>query len=110
MPDMEARADPPAAPRTDAAGRRPAGARDTARRVRDFALAFVQAMPAGTQIGAALLVVLTSLTEGIGLALLVPLVALIGETATSQGQIAGFAARALAAFGLPLSLQVLIAV
>src|SRR5262249_22618088 len=81
---------------------------NTIRRLGHFARAFVHDMPAGMQVGAALLVVLASLTEGVGLALLVPLIALIGDTAASHGRVASFAARVLGGFGLPLSLPVLI--
>src|SRR5262249_39394015 len=65
--------------------------------------------PRHTLAWAGALALLASLTEGLGLTLLAPLIGLLGD-GRSQGAFAIQAARLLAAFGLPLSLPVLIAV
>lgn len=68
---------------------------------------FFHSVARRTQVLAALLSVLASLTEGIGLALLAPLIAMFGAAAPA-GSASRRLADALAAMGLPLSLPVLI--
>ena len=80
---------------------------DLIRRVRRFALDFYHCVPRPTLWRAAALALLASLTEGIGLTLLAPLIALLGS-GRPQSTLAANAARFLSTFGLPLSLPVLI--
>src|SRR5690242_11242571 len=57
-----------------------------------------------------LLILLSAVTEGISLVLLIPLVQLAGESQGSSGSIAMSVSRALGAIGLPLSLPALLVV
>jgi ATP-binding cassette subfamily C protein len=77
--------------------------------VRRFALGFYRSVPRRTLIWAGVLALAASLTEGVGLTLLAPLIGLLGD-GRPQGAIAAQAARLLGAVGLPLSLPVLITV
>jgi len=78
-------------------------------RLGEFARAFVDAIGMPRLAGAGLLVLISAATEGIGLTLLVPLVALLGDVAADSGRIAGAVGAAFAAAGLPLSLPALLA-
>ncbi len=73
-----------------------------------FARMFSRSVTSRAQLLAALLSVAASLTEGVGLALLAPLIAMLGAAAPS-GPASRKLADALGAVGLPLSLPVLIA-
>ena len=73
-----------------------------------FARMFSRSVTPRAQLLAALLSVAASLTEGVGLALLAPLIAMLGAAAPS-GPASRKLADALGAVGLPLSLPVLIA-
>jgi ATP-binding cassette subfamily C protein len=73
-----------------------------------FALGFYRSVPRAALTWAAALVVVASLAEGIGLAFLAPLIGLLGD-GKPQGAMASLAVRLLGAFGLPLSLSVLVA-
>ena len=84
--------------------------RDTARRLGAFARTFVRSTPVRKQAAAALLVVGASLTEGVGLALLAPLIALIGNSGKPGGAIGEVTTRALESIGLPVSLPPLIVI
>src|SRR5262249_17449866 len=70
---------------------------------------FSNSVSPGAQLITALLSIAASLTEGVGLALLAPLIGMLGA-ASSSGSMSRALADALAAFGLPLSLPLLIAV
>ncbi len=97
------------APQDDAsATARPPG--EAVRVLGRFARTFAGSVPGRTQAGAALLVLAAGLTEGVGLALLAPLVALIGDGKTLAGPITDALTRVLGVVGLPLSLPVLIAI
>jgi ATP-binding cassette, subfamily C, bacterial len=73
-----------------------------------FARSFADAVPVQRQLLASFLVLLASLTEGIGVALLAPLLALLAEDGQS-GWIGAAVARAFAAVGLAPSLPTLLA-
>jgi ATP-binding cassette, subfamily C, bacterial len=84
--------------------------RDTARRLGAFARTFVRSTPVRKQAAAALLVVGAGITEGMGLALLAPLIALIGSSGKPGGAIGEITTRALQSVGLPVSLSTLIVI
>ena len=83
---------------------------DTARRLATFARIFVRSTPVRAQATAALLIIGAGLTEGIGLALLAPLIALIGSSGKPAGAIGEITTRALESVGLPVSLATLIVI
>ena len=84
------------------------GARLMAQGLYAFAREFARNVPPGGFGGSALLVLLGAATEGIGLLLLVPLIALLGESPSSVSWIGGGAQRVFADFGLTLSLPALL--
>ena len=59
---------------------------------------------------AALLVLLAGATEGLGLALLAPLIEILGDAAGATGRIGAIVRQVLGACGLPVSLPVLLAI
>ena len=65
-------------------------------------------VPARRQVLAALLMLAASFTEGIGLALLAPLVGLLGAGGNASGPLSALVSRAFAAFGLRVSLPIVV--
>lgn len=86
------------------------GPRFMAQRLRGFAREFARSVPPSRLGGSAVLVLLGAASEGIGLLLLVPLIALLGDSPSGVGWIGGGAQRVFAGLGLPLSLPVLLLV
>jgi ATP-binding cassette subfamily C protein len=80
------------------------------RRLIVFARDFVASVPPLRLSVCGLLILLSAVTEGISLVLLIPLVQLAGESQGSSGSIAMSVSRALGAIGLPLSLPALLVV
>ena len=78
-------------------------------RLTNFALLFFGSVPARSQVMAALYVLAVSLTEGAGIALLAPLLALLADQGESSWIQAGVA-RVFTGAGLPLNLPVLLAI
>src|SRR5215467_2483780 len=105
--ERDAMADPGATMVEGSAIQGSLGARFMARRLSAFAREFARNVPPRRLAGSALLVVLGAASEGIGLLLLVPLIALLGDSPASIG---ASAERAFASLGLPLSLPVLLVV
>jgi ATP-binding cassette subfamily C protein len=101
-------------------GRRPEPALNSARGVanninilrqlRAFARKFVQSTERSALTAAVLLVLLAGATEGVGLALLVPLIGLLGEPANESGILATVARRGLEKVGLSLSIPAVVIV
>ena len=83
------------------------GAASARRQLSAYLLVFVRAVPRARIAGGIALVLAGALTEGIGLALLVPIVAFFDGSAPRS---AGMAQRLFAAVGLPLSLPVLVTI
>ena len=78
-------------------------------RLRGFARAFLDAVGISRVVGAALLVLMSAATEGIGIALLVPLVDLLDRADGEGGRVAAMVRAVFTAAGMPLSLPVLLA-
>jgi len=78
-------------------------------RLKTFLRAFAGSVPVTLQLGALFLMLGASLTEGVGIALLGPLVALLGDRANS-GPMGEAAASLLHALGLELNLPLVIAI
>jgi len=108
--ERDAMADPGATIVEGSATQGSLGARFMVRRLSAFAREFAHNVPPRRLAGSALLVVLGAASEGIGLFLLVPLIALLGDSPASVGGIGSSAQRAFASLGLPLSLPVLLVV
>ena len=89
-----------------------AGTRNTLvfRRLIVFVQDFVMSVSPVRMSACGLLILLSAVTEGVSLVLLVPLVQLAGEGQGSSGSIAMSVSRALGAIGLPLSLPALLLV
>ncbi|HKX11302.1 MAG TPA: ABC transporter ATP-binding protein [Stellaceae bacterium] len=79
------------------------------RRLMAFAAEFVRRTGRAQLVVGAALVLLAAASEGVGLALLAPLVALLSESAGAGGWIGRAAREALGALGLPLSFAPLLA-
>jgi ATP-binding cassette subfamily C protein len=75
-----------------------------------FVREFVQCVGAGGLTAAMLLVFLAAATEGVGLALLVPLVAVLGDRGGAMGRLGAAVQHALGVIGLPVSLPILLAI
>jgi ATP-binding cassette subfamily C protein len=75
-----------------------------------FTRLFATLVPMRTQVVAMLLILAASLTEGIGIALLVPLLGLLGEHATASGPAWDAGIGVLNAIGLPRSLTVILGI
>ena len=108
--EHDAMADPGAAVVEGNATTGSLGARFMMRRLGAFAREFARNVPPSRLAGGALLVLLGAASEGIGLLLLVPLVALLGASPSSVGGIGAGAQRVFAGLGLTLSLPVLLLV
>ncbi|HEY1506272.1 MAG TPA: ABC transporter ATP-binding protein [Stellaceae bacterium] len=84
------------------------GTRYIAQRLGAFAREFARDVSPSGLAGGALLVVLGAASEGIGLILLVPLIALLGDSSSSVGWVGTGVQRLFSSLGLPLSLPVLL--